>query len=265
MRHVLLRPRWFIAHVVVLAVATLFVVLGFWQLSRHAERQAHNDLVEARMAEEETTASDALGEGDAAYRRVSVSGRFVPDEELLLTPRSWQGRAGHHVLTPLATDGGAAVLVDRGWVPFEEDDPPVAAAAPDAGDVTVEGLLMPDEPQRRFAPAIPPGHVDSVSRVDLERIQEQVSVPLHRGYYLQVVSQGGNPPPELPLPANPPELGEGNHLSYAFQWWLFALVGLVGYPLLLRRTIRDTTDGPPDGADPPGRDAGPATAPASAG
>ena len=37
----------------------------------------------------------------------------------------------------------------------------------------------------------------------------------------------------------PPDLGEGPHLGYAVQWFLFAAVGLVGYPFLLRRRARE--------------------------
>jgi cytochrome oxidase assembly protein ShyY1 len=45
-----------------------------------------------------------------------------------------------------------------------------------------------------------------------------------------------------------PELTEGNHGSYAVQWFSFALIALVGYPILLRRqALRDDSPdaGPP--------------------
>lgn len=35
-----------------------------------------------------------------------------------------------------------------------------------------------------------------------------------------------------------PELSEGPHLSYAVQWFIFATIALVGYPLVLRRVIQ---------------------------
>ena len=42
-------------------------------------------------------------------------------------------------------------------------------------------------------------------------------------------------PQELPLPV----LSDGPHLNYAFQWFSFTGVALVGYPLLLWMVARD--------------------------
>jgi cytochrome oxidase assembly protein ShyY1 len=46
-------------------------------------------------------------------------------------------------------------------------------------------------------------------------------------------SAPGDDPSLAPIPL--PELGDGPHLSYAVQWFLFAAVAAVGYVLLLRR------------------------------
>jgi surfeit locus 1 family protein len=42
-----------------------------------------------------------------------------------------------------------------------------------------------------------------------------------------------------PLPAD--DLTAGPHLGYAIQWFAFALVGVVGYAILLRKVWRDGT------------------------
>lgn len=236
----LLTPKWLIGHVLVLAIAVLFVSLGLWQLDRHEQRTARNALVAERMSVPPADLGEAgEADGDLAYRRVSLSGRYLVEDEILLTPRAWQGRAGHHVLTPLVTDDGHAVLVVRGWVPFALDTPPIAAAAPPDGEVHVTGLLFPDEPPARFAPPIPAeGHLTSVSRVDVERLQRQIDEPL-RPYYVQLEEQDPPATGDVPLLVEPPELSAGNHFSYAVQWFLFAGVGLVGYPALIRRTAQD--------------------------
>lgn len=237
----LLSPKWLLGHILVAGIAVLFVSLGLWQLDRHEQRAAHNALVSERMNAAPVDlgeASDADGD-ELAYRRGVVSGRYLPDEEVLLTPRSWQGRSGHHVLTPLLTDDGQALLVARGWVPFEQDAAPVDAAAPPPEQVRVTGVVFPDEPPERFAPTIPEhGELTRVSRVDVERLQRQIG-PSLRPYYLQLDEQSPAGGGELPLAAEPIELDSGNHLSYAVQWFLFTVVGLVGYPALIRRTARD--------------------------
>lgn len=254
----LLSPKWLIGHVLLVTVAVTFVLLGLWQLDRHDERTSRNAFVEQRMAAPAADLDDLdrLSADDLAYRRVSIAGRYRSQDEVLLTPRSWNGQPGHHVLTPLVTDDGTAVLVDRGWVPYEISEVPVVEADPPDGSVRVSGLVFPDEPATRFAPAVPAeGALSMVSRVDLQRLQRQVDGPL-RPFFVQLVSQdpaGG----QLPVAADPPELTGGNHLSYAVQWFLFAAVGVIGYPLLVRRTALerrdDQTDGDAGGAPPDGR------------
>lgn len=239
----LLSPKWLLGHVLVAVVCVTFVSLGLWQLDRHDERSARNALVAERMRapvadldELDGVSADAL-----AYRRVSLSGRYRATDEILLTPRSWNGRPGHHVLTALATDDGQAVLVDRGWVPYELSEPPVAEAAPPSGHVEVTGLVLPEEPATRFSTEFgADGALARVSRVDLGRLQHQVDVAL-RPFFVQLQSQDPTAG-ELPVAADPPELSGGNHLSYAVQWFLFTAVGLVGYPTLVRRTALERRD-----------------------
>lgn len=250
----LLRPRWLVAHVVVAAVAVLLVTLGLWQLSRHEERTASNDRVAERLEQPpqplEGLTADGLAastaEDELAYRRVRVSGRYLPDEEVLLSPRGRHGQPGHHVLTPLVTDGGRTVLVNRGWVPYEHDSPPIDEAAPPTGTVELSGFLLPNEPAERFAPDLPEGELDTVSRVDLGRLQQQSGHSLFP-YYVQLQEQRPAPHGESPpLPAEPPDVSDdGNHLSYAFQWFSFAGIGLAGYPLLIRRAARDRDEADP--------------------
>lgn len=254
----LLRPRWLVAHVAVAAVAVVLINLGLWQLSRHEERTASNARVAERLEQPPRPLEELTSEGQAAsttddelaYRRVRVSGRYLPNEEVLLSPRQRHGQPGHHVLTPLVTDDGRGVLVDRGWVPYEHDEPPVDEAAPPTGTVELSGFLLPNEPAERFSPDLPKGELDTVSRVDLGRLEQQSDRSLFP-YYVQLQEQRPAQPEEsLPLPAEPPDVSDdGNHLSYAFQWFSFAGVGLVGYPLLIRRAARDRHEDETEGED----------------
>lgn len=238
---VLLRPRWLAAHAVVLLIAILFVNLGLWQVRRLEERRDSNALIADRLAAPAAPLAavlDEVGEDlDAlAYRRVAVDGRYAPDEEVLLSPRSDNEEPGHHVVTPMVTGSGRGVLVDRGWVPFALDDPPVSQAAPPEGEVHVEGIVMPDQTANRFGSRSGTGdEVDYLSVVDVARLQPQVTQPLY-GFYVLL---GHQEPAAGALPRTPdlPDLSEGPHLSYALQWFSFAAIGLIGYPLLIRRTL----------------------------
>ena len=77
-------------------------------------------------------------------------------------------------------------------------------------------------------------HSSVVRRIDPEIIDLVVDADLVDPYLVLEAPV----PPQLPIPAGTPELSEGTHLSYAVQWFLFTAVVVVGYPILLRRTIR---------------------------
>ena len=68
-----------------------------------------------------------------------------------------------------------------------------------------------------------------------------------------------DPAPERPLGALPrPSTDPGSHLSYALQWWTFALGSLVGFSILARRELVAPAEPAPDDVPvPPRRRRGP--------
>lgn len=234
---VLLRPKWIAGHVLVLFVVVLFVNLGLWQLDRHQWRSALNQDIAAGL-ERPAAPLHALPEGDRAYRRVIVSGRYVPGADVLLSPRNERG-PGHHVLTPLRLEDASVVLiVDRGWVPYRFDIPPVPGAEAPAGVVELRGVLLPatEVDAKAFR-----DEDDRVLRV--QAVDPGVVAPAPRDGVIQdvflLLREQEPGPGQLPVPGPLPAPDAGPHLSYAMQWFLFAAVGVVGYPLLLRKTLRD--------------------------
>jgi surfeit locus 1 family protein len=56
------------------------------------------------------------------------------------------------------------------------------------------------------------------------------------GMYLQILpAESGSAAPELPLAVDPPPLDEGSHASYAFQWFSFATIAVVGFFVVVIR------------------------------
>lgn len=236
-------PKWLFGHALVLAVVVSFTSLGLWQLRRLDEARSHNAHLEERMAADPVSLGAALDEG-ASFSRVTTRGEYVAEAQTFTAPRGRDGNPGHHVLTPLETPDGT-VLVDRGWVPFEREGVPAEAVAPPEGEVEVRGLLMPAEEGD-------PGEGENVRMIDPAEVEDRTGVPLESGY-LQL--QESEPQVDgAPLAHAQPVLDEGNHLSYAIQWFLFTGVVLIGYPILIRRTGRERSgagDGDAEGAEPP--------------
>jgi cytochrome oxidase assembly protein ShyY1 len=182
MRSDLLRPRALLGHLLVLAVAATCVALGFWQLDRLGQVRDHNARLAERMEADpvDLGALVTAGDLDAAeleFRTAEVTGTFRPEEEVLQRgQQDPRGQQGFHVLTPLDLGDGTAVLVRRGWVPTGLDTPPVAEAAPPAGEVTVTGLLERSVPQPGFGPQdAPDGRLERVFHPDTDRLDRQVS------------------------------------------------------------------------------------------
>ena len=247
----LTRPQWIVGHVLVLLVVVAFVRLGVWQLDRHGQLLKRNDRVETRLAREPEPLLALAASDDLAFRPVEATGRFDTDRELLLRHQTYQGQPGWHVLTPFVIEGPEsgvrAVIVNRGWVPQALDEAPVREAPPPAGQVRIEGVLVPEAdpptgPLARFAPRDPPqGPLDRVVRIDVERLSEQLPYPLVDAVLVptRVPGRGDT---EWPVAPDPPGPEAGNHLAYSLQWFAFAAITIVGYALLLRQRLREAAE-----------------------
>jgi cytochrome oxidase assembly protein ShyY1 len=243
-----LRPKWLLLHLAAVLALGVMVAACFWQLSRLEEKQDRNRLYDARAAEPVEPVGDVVSAGasheeaeGARFRLLEATGEYRPDEEVFVRSRSLGGQPGAWVLTPLvlADRPGVAVVVNRGWIPANTTTPtmPAGAEAP-SGTVTVTGLALPGETRGAFGGVDASGsRLRVLARADLGRLQEQVEEAL-LPVYLQLQSQ--QPPASQVLPAiiPPPAQDEGPHRSYAGQWAIFAVIWLVGYPLLVRRAAR---------------------------
>jgi surfeit locus 1 family protein len=239
----LLRPASLLSHVLVLVVVAVLVSLGQWQFQRLDERRDQNARLEERLAAapvdiESLARGGEVDEVALEYRRAEVTGTYLPDEELLLEGRELRGQAGRDSFVPLELDDGTLVLVRRGWVPRDLGRPPLAEAAPPAGEVTVTGYLERSVPQPGFGPRNPEdGELQILQVPDVERIARQLPGPTFP-MLLRLTAQ--DPPPATEaavdrgletLPAIHPEqpFEEGSHLSYGIQWYTFALLALIAY------------------------------------
>ncbi len=219
----LLRPRWIAGHLLAVITVVACVNLGFWQVRRHDEKVALRDAVTAAQALPPIPIEQAPA---GSYRRVVATGTFDGSLQTKVL-RSQAGVSGYHVLTPFVLVDGSAVLVDRGWIPLDAEPP-----APFARLTEIEGTLWPAE---RGA-AIPDTLTPAVRRIDPE-IQAAFADYEFLDEYLLLTGHRYEPP-ELPVLPEAPGVSLGPHLAYAGQWFVFAAVVLVGYPLLLRRRTR---------------------------
>ena len=239
----LTRPVALAGHALVITVVAVLVAFGQWQLERLDQVRTTNALLEARASAEPVELAVLLAEvgpdPDALeFRRVSVTGVFRPDEEVLQRNRVQRGLQGLDVLTPLDLGDGTALLVRRGWVPTTMDTPPVTEAAPPTGTVTVTGILERSVDQPRFgARDADEGVLLRVFHPDTTRLDRQTAASL-LPVVLRMDALPGATATTLPAAPGPPGLDEGSHLSYAVQWHLFALLAVAAYLFWWRAQLR---------------------------
>ncbi len=254
----LLTRRWVTLHIVVLLVIPAFILLGRWQFGRYEERSAAYDRTNANLA----AAPVPLGTLDAPgaevpaavqFRKVTVSGRYDPAHELLVRRRTQHGQVGFYVLTPLVTDGGQGVLVNRGWVPAGDtamDVPEVVA--PEPGPVTITGRLRSAETEDgsgiRDRPGLPAGQI---LLIDTAKVGERLPYPLYGGF-VELTAQTPAPAEGSPEFVSTPDPGGGGGLNFAYgvQWWLFVGIAIGGWAFLIRREARDLKDRRAEGGAP---------------
>jgi surfeit locus 1 family protein len=247
------KPRWILSHLFILALVVTFVDLGFWQLRRLDERRIYNALVESRQDLPVASVADLLPNGptstsdqvnDVIYRPLTVAGTYAPDQEVLVRNRTNNGVPGYWVLTPLIQSDGTAVVVNRGWVPFGPTNPdgPWTDFAPPTGVVTVVGKVQASQVRSNGIVGGPKdadeGTLRTLSRVDIGRLQQQVDETLYP-ISVDLTSQDPTQVGLLPVPIPLPVLDEGPHLNYAGQWFIFATLTVIVYPLLMRRLARN--------------------------
>ena len=218
--------RWmnWIALVLVFSVACGF--LANWQLSRRETKLASISLVTENYKKPIIPIEDALEAGDfelpkSTWQRVELVGNYRTNQMLLVRNRPNDGQPGFEQVVPFTTLSGKTLLVSRGWLPTgsNQDSPDIIPAVP-SEILTLVGRILPSEPVLdRSAPA---GQIASIN----PKLASQITGvnTLANGYLRMVTEEGKFPGELIKMPS--PSIEEGNNLSYALQWVLFALMAI---------------------------------------
>jgi surfeit locus 1 family protein len=231
--------------IALVVVVVICVRLGFWQVSRLAERRAINEQVAARL--DAAPVADVAALEDTVglfYRAATVSGVFDNERSIILPGRSHRGAPGVYLLTPLLLEGRSdGVLVNRGWVPSPDAATVDLAAFVVTDPLTLRGLVLPFP--GRLQSMAPAERVTPSGNGGFRRVWFAVDEPALRQqfpYMLLPVSLQALPPatgeaevPRYPMRLEPPPLDEGPHLGYALQWFSFAIIGIIGWFAMVLR------------------------------
>jgi surfeit locus 1 family protein len=223
-------PRRLVLFLLLAAVlAAAFIRLGFWQLSRLAQRRVRNRVVSARLAEPIVALTSLRPDSSSALRKANVTGVADFEHEIVLAARSFQGSPGVYLLTPVRIAGSdTAILVNRGWI-----------YAPDGVSVDLKGWRESTTSFTGYAELLPAGvasRPEGVLRrdqrvarqLDLATVASMLPYPVWRLYLVATEQDTTKPAGQRVARLPPPALDEGPHLSYALQWFAFAAIALIG-------------------------------------
>lgn len=234
-----LSRRWLGYLALVVAFAIACTLLSLWQIARRDEARADITRVETNWGADPRPIDELLPELDSfdenlKWSPVTLTGRYLVDEQLLARGRPLDGNPGFEVLVPFQLDDGTVFIVDRGWVPpGSKQDAPDDVPPPPTGEVTVIARLKAGEPTLagRSAPA------GQVATINLPTIADLVGLPTYTGAYGLLDSEDPAPATR-PAAVVKPAPDEGPHLSYAFQWVLFALMAFIALGWAIRQEYR---------------------------
>ena len=242
MRSGILSVRFWLTTAATVAGVALTMGLGFWQLSRAAEKLALQSAIDEAQTRPELDTAALLTVWDGAgslvdefYRRTRLRGTWLGRHTVFLDNRQMNGKPGFFVLTPLQLENSSAVVVvQRGWVQRNFND---RAAVPEVptpvGTVEVTGRIAPPPSKLYEFELSQAGAIRQ--NLDMREFSREIGVPLLGVSVLQL-SPAENGLQRDWLRVN---TGVDKHYGYAFQW--FALCGLLvilyGWFQIVRRFI----------------------------
>lgn len=221
---------------VALALSAGCIRLGFWQLERLRERRAANALVIGRLREAPTPLRAIHATSGVRFRRATATGTYDFANEFVLTSRSRNGSPGVHVITPLRfADSDTAVLVNRGWVYAPDGMRIDLTLFHEDTNAVVDGFV--EEFSAAQGAVSTSSVAKAVRRLDRDSIATRLPYPVGPLILVQQKDSGEFTAVDrgTPVRIEPPPLNEGAHRSYAIQWFGFALVGIAGSILVVRR------------------------------
>ncbi|MGV0791112.1 SURF1 family cytochrome oxidase biogenesis protein [Mycolicibacterium sp. XJ1819] len=235
----LLRPSWLALFVVAAAFAYLcFTVLAPWQLGKNAKTSRENAQISQSLTAEPVPVTTLLPHQDSAapdeqWRRVTATGRYLPEAQVLARLRTVGAEPAFEVLVPFAVDGGPTVLVDRGYVrPVQGSQVPEIPPVPD-GQVTISARLRDSEGLSQSKEPFRADGVQQVYSINTGQIAQLTGVPLTGSYLLLAEDQPGT----LGV-IGLPHLDAGPFLSYGIQWISFGIIAPIGVGYFVYAEIR---------------------------
>ncbi len=202
------------------------IALGVWQIQRMHWK---NDLI--AKAEAGLKSSPKPFASDATYQefeKLEVSGVFIHDKEMLFG-QYYGDQWGYKVVTPLKTQKGKYVFINRGWIPKENRDASTRSEQQTEKPVTIVGLVRLGNKKGLFTP-----ENDAAKNFwfwfDITAMKSYTGLENATDFVIEKVATDQEKDARtLPIPAKEEVKFYNAHLAYVITWFGIALSILVIY------------------------------------
>lgn len=226
-----------------LSLLVLGVCLGLsgWQWQRAEEKRAWLANQQAKAGSAPVSLEQARAMADPQHQPVHISGVLDNDHPVLLDNRLYQGRAGYYVLSPLRTETGAWVLLNRGWLPGAASRQQLPAVPPVNGPVHLEGVVYQPPANALVLKDVPPPENQwplRVQKVDIAAISARLGVEL-APFEIRVAADyplAGREALPRPWQGVITTISPQRHVAYALQWLALGVASVVVFVLAGRRS-----------------------------
>ena len=220
------RVRWLVVCVMVVAIWGC-VRLGLWQWHKAEQKQEitralahHGEAIQPQPQD-----LDSFAKVEALHlRTVEFKGHYLPQYAFFLDNQVEQGQAGFHVITPfLLSDQLHVIWVNRGWVAGFADHQQTPKITTTQTEQVIQGLFWQqtkvgfrlDKPGKAWQLVQPV--------LDFAYLRQHVPYTFPNVILKLAPAVGDGYVRHWDVPAGQVE----KHLSYAYQWFGFAVASLV--------------------------------------
>jgi len=231
-KNISFKPK-LIGAVITALLAALFIKFGLWQMHKAEYKlslQQQYNKYELNEAEELPRNFSNLDE--VRYKKVRVSGKYLPQYEILLDNQFDSERSGYYVITPLQIEGSKdIVLINRGWIEAAENHSQVPYVNTPISRQDIEGSIW--IPSQKFY-TLEKKSFRNKSGKSWNKVWQNMDLT----YFSEIV-----PMKTLPIIIRMSPNVEGGfarnwvrpddrietHLSYGYQWYGFAIASVLIY------------------------------------
>jgi len=228
--------------------------LGTWQVQRLKWKVNLIDELEEKLRREPLMLPPKINLAiipEFVYRKVLMSGKWDYDHTIIVGPRTRDGTAGYHVITPLVRSNGTTVLVDRGFVSKDAIEKFSKSSGTD-GEVFVQGMLRVSQVRNSFTPDNHPekgewywADVDAMAvyaggeRANVQPVLVEEIFGGHAGEAAAKLKEG------IPVGKSPVVEMRNSHMSYVVTWYSLSAFTTFMFLRLLTRQRRAHARMPP--------------------